>query len=409
MDLVVRNAALFQAGRSGRFDIGVKDGRIAAVEPKLAATGREEADAAGRFVCAGLVDAHIHLDKTFILDRCGPEQGRQTNSMARVSAVKPGFTVEDVHARAKRSLEICLKRGTTRMRTHVELDPKVGMRSWEAVERLRQEYSWAIDLELCAFPQEGMTNYPGVEELIVEGLKRGAKAVGAAPNYDSDHAAQIRRVFELGRAYDVDVDMHLDFGNAAVDMDIDLVCALTEQHKLGGRVNVGHLTKISTAPLDAQEKCARRMADCGVALTVLTATDLYGMGRDQSYDVRRGVVDANAFDRLGVTCCLGTNNIMNPFTPMGDGDLIRMANLQANTAQVGRPEDLAALFDMVSADAARIMNLKDYGIAVGNPADLVLIDADSPAQAVAEIRPVLWAYKRGRRTVTRPAAKLHTP
>jgi len=409
MDLVVRNAAVFQSDRTGRFDIGVRDGRIAAVEPTLDVTARAEADANGRLVCAGLVDAHIHLDKTFILDRCPPEQGRLTNSMARVSAVKPSFTVEDVHARAKRSLEICLLRGTTRMRTHVELDPKVGMRSWEAIERLRQEYAWAIDLELCAFPQEGMTNYPGVEELIIQGLKRGAKAVGAAPNYDTDHAAQIKRVFELGREYDVDVDMHLDFGNAPVDMDIDLVCALTEQYKLGGRVNVGHLTKISTAPLDAQERCARRMADCGVALTVLTATDLYGMGRDQTYDVRRGVVDTNAFDRHGVTCCLGTNNIMNPFTPLGDGDLIRMANLQANTVQVGTPQDLAALFDMVSADAARIMNLRDYGIAVGNPADLVLVDAASPAEAVAEVRPVLWAYKNGRRTVTRPAAELHRP
>jgi cytosine deaminase len=407
MDLVLRNAVLGD-GRGALVDIGVRDGRIAAIAPGLP-PGGEEVDAGGRLVAAGLVDCHIHLDKTYILDRCGPEEGRQTASMARVSAVKHTFTVEDVHARARRSLEATLLHGTMRMRTHVELDPKVGLRSLEAIERLRQDYAWAIDLEICVFPQEGMTNVPGTEELLLEGLRRGAKAIGAAPNYDTDHAAQIRRVFEMAREFDVDVDMHLDFGNAARDMDIDLVCELTDKYRWGGRVNVGHLTKISTAPLEQQRQLARRMADCGVALTVLTATDLYGMGRDQSHDVRRGVVDANDFAQAGVVCSLGINNIMNPFTPMGDGDLIRMANLQANTCQRGTPEDMAALFGMITSAPARIMNLKDYGVAVGNPADLVVVDADSPAQAVAEVRPVLCGYKRGRRTLTRPAAELVRP
>lgn len=409
MDLILRNASLFEPGRTGRFDIGVQAGKIAAIEPQLAARAGEEHDAGGRLVVGGLVDSHIHLDKSHILDRCPPEEGRLTNSMPRVSAAKHSFTVEDVYARAKRSLESCILNGAMRMRTHVELDPKVGLRSLEAIEQLARDFAWAIDLEICVFPQEGMTNNPGTEELMLAGLKRGAKVVGAAPNYDTNKPAQVARVFEMGREFGVDIDMHLDFGNAPTDMDIDQVCTLTEQYQYGGRVNVGHLTKISTAPVEQQQEVAGRMADCGVALTVLTATDLYGMGRDQTYDIRRGVVDANAFDRLGVRCSLGTNNIMNPFTPMGDGDLIRMANLQANTTQIGTASGLAKLFAMVSHDAARIMNLKDYGIAVGNPADLVVIDAASPAEAVAEIRPCLMGWKRGRKTFDRPAPALHRP
>jgi cytosine/creatinine deaminase len=409
MDLILRNATLAEPQRTGTYDIGVERGRIAAIEPKLAARGAAEHDASGRLVVGGMVDSHIHLDKSHILDRCGPEAGRLTNSMPRVSAVKHTFTVEDVYARAKRSLESCILNGAMRMRTHVELDPKVGLRSLEAIEQLARDYAWAIDLEICVFPQEGMTNNPGTEELMIAGLKRGARIVGAAPNYDSDHAAQINRVFAIAREHDADVDMHLDFGNTPQDMDIELVCTLAERQKWGGRVNVGHLTKISTAPPSEQARVAKRMADTGVALTVLTATDLYGMGRDQTHNVRRGVVDVNAFDTLGVACSLGTNNIMNPFTPLGDGDLIRMANLQANTCQIGRPEDLATLFDTVSADAARIMNLKDYGIAVGNPADLVVVDAVSKAEAIAEVRSTLVGWKRGRKTFERTAPVLHRP
>ena len=118
------------------------------------------------------------------------------------------------------------------MRTHVEVDPGVGLRGFEGVQALVEEYAWAIDIEICVFPQEGLTNNPGTEELMVAALRDGAEVVGAAPSYDTDHAGQIRRVFELAREYDVDVDMHLDFGNTPDDMDMPLVCELTEKYRL---------------------------------------------------------------------------------------------------------------------------------------------------------------------------------
>src|SRR5262249_8461326 len=146
------------------------------------------------------------------------------------------------------TLEAAISHGTTRMRTHVEVDPGVGLRGFEGVAALVDEYRWAIDLELCVFPQEGLTNNPGTEALMIAALKRGAKAVGAAPGYDTDHDGQIRRVFALAREFDVDIDMHLDFGNSPDDLDIHLVCDLTEEYKLGGRVAVGHETKLAVLP-----------------------------------------------------------------------------------------------------------------------------------------------------------------
>ena len=134
--------------------------------------------------------------------------------MQRVAAVKHTFSVEDVYERASRTLEKCIKHGATRMRTHLELDGGVEMRSFEAIEALRRDYAWAIDIEVCVFPQEGLTNNPRSDALLVEALKRGARVIGAAPNYDPDHAGQIHRIFDLAREFDVDIDMHLDSGNS---------------------------------------------------------------------------------------------------------------------------------------------------------------------------------------------------
>jgi cytosine deaminase len=230
MDLVIRNARVFGGAP---VDIGVQGGKIVAVEANLA-TPAPVFDAAGKLACAGLVETHIHLDKSRIIDRCPPEDGRNANAVPRVAAVKPSFTEADVYQRASVTLENCLKYGTTRMRTHVELDGGVEMRSFDALEQLRRDYAWAIDIELCVFPQEGLTNNPRSDALLVEALKRGARVIGATPNYDPDKAGQIHRIFDLAREYDVDIDMHLDSGNGPADMDIHLVCALTKKYLAAG-------------------------------------------------------------------------------------------------------------------------------------------------------------------------------
>ena len=408
MELIVRNARLSDAPESPLVDIGVAAGHIVAIEPHLAAEA-EVFDADGCLVCPGFVETHIHLDKSCIIDRCAPEDGRMANAVPRVAAVKSSFTVEDVYARAARTLEKCIKFGTTRMRTHLELDGGVELRSFEAIEALRRDYAWAIDIEVCAFPQEGLTNNKRADELLVEALRRGVRVIGAAPNYDPDPDGQIRRIFELARDFNTDIDMHLDSGNSPDKMDIYQVCELTEQYKLGGRVAIGHGSKYSTMPPDDLAVLARRIADAGVAVTVLPATDLFMMGRDQTHNVRRGVADVNLLVEHGVNCSISSNNVLNPFTPLGDCCLLRMANLQANVCQVGEARRLRECFAMLTERSARLMNLPDYGIRVGHPADIVVLDATTPEQAVAEICPPLVVFKAGKRTVTRPRPELHRP
>src|SRR5882757_4796728 len=407
MDLILRNARLIGTEHETT-DIGIVGGRIAEVRPSLAAEG-ETIDLGERLVSSGLIETHIHLDKSAILDRCKADKGDLEEAIGEVARAKKAFTPEDVYARGKKTLEKCILNGTTHMRTQLEVDPGIGLRGLEGVRKLVEEYKWAIDIEICIFPQEGLLNNPGTDELMIEALKNGGSVVGAAPYTDSSPHGQIDRIFEIAREFDIDIDMHLDFAPTAEDLDLLYVCEQTEKYRYGGRVAIGHVTKLSGAPPDVFDRAAKRMASAGVALTVLPSTDLYLMGRHQDHSVMRGVAPSHKALHHGVNCSLSTNNVLNPFTPFGDCSLVRMANLYANICQVGARGDIRECFNMISSRSARLMNLKDYGLVPGCFADIVVLDATSAEDAVAELAPVLYAFKRGRKTVSRERPRLHRP
>src|SRR5512132_1732445 len=407
LDLVLRQGRLAGSDEAP-VDIGVADGRIVDIAPHVVADAPEQ-QLDGRLVIPGFVETHIHLDKSCILERCNCERGTLEEAIEAVAAAKRSFTEADIHARAQRTLEKAIIQGTTRMRTHVEADPRVGLKGLHAVRRLKRDYEWAIDLQICAFPQEGLTNDPGAEELLVQACEQGADVIGGCPYTDADPHQQIARIFDIARRFNLDVDFHLDFDLDPSWMHLDEVCRQTDAHGWGGRVAVGHVTKLSAIDHSPLAEIGRRLADSGVAVTVLPATDVFLMGRDRRLHVPRGVAPVHRLLRDGVTCSLATNNVLNPFTPFGDCSLIRMANLYANIAQIGREPDLKACFDMITTLPARLMNAAHYGVAVGHPADLVVLDSRDPTLAVAEVAQPLFGLKRGRRSFTRAAATIHRP
>jgi len=407
MDIILRNARL--AAEPGRtVDVGVEGGAIVAIEPYLKADG-EELDLAGRLLSPGFVETHIHLDKSCIMDRCNAPSGDLDEAIREVSRAKAHFTAEDVYSRAKRTLERSILNGVTHMRTHLEVDPGIGLRGLEGVLPLVSEYAWAIDLEICVFPQEGLLNREGTEALMVSALESGCHLIGACPYTDSNPPGQIDRIFQLAERYDLDIDMHLDFSLDTSSADIDHVCRRTEEYRYGGRVTVGHVTQLSALAPDRLDLTAQRLANAGVALTALPSTDLYLMGREYSHNVPRGVTPVHKLLRKGVNCSLATNNVPNPFTPFGDCSLLRIANLYANVAQVGASSDMTECFHMITSRAAKLMNLAHYGVSVGDSADLVVLDCENPAAAVTELATVLHVLKRGRRTVSREPARLRHP
>jgi len=408
-DLILRNVRLANGGPGATADIAVAEGRIAVIGPGLSGDG-ETIDAGGRLVSPGLVESHFHLDKSRILDRVAPlEDRRATDYMKRVSSVKNSFTPEDIYARARQTLEQCLVNGVMTMRTHVEVDAPLALTGYEAIERLAREYAWAIELQLCVFLQEGWTNIPGAEANVVAALKRGARVLGGAPRYDADGPGQIRRIFELAKEFDADIDIHGDGGYTTHDMMAWQICDLADRLGWGGRVAIGHGSKYSCLPESDLAVLGKRLADAGVAVSVLPATDLFTNGRHLEHSVIRGVADAHALLAQGANCSIATNNVLNPFTPYGDCSLVRIANLYANVVQRGTEKDLSECFAMLTHRPARILRRDDYGIAVGKPADLVVWNAKTPAEVVATVAQPVMGFKRGRRLFTRATAQLFRP
>ena len=348
-DLIIRNATLPRHAMAK--DIGIKSGRIAAVETQIAASAPEY-DAAGKLLIPGFVDSHIHLDKACLLGRCGHIQGGLAGAIAAVAEMKRSFTEADIYARGAHVIEKAIVKGTTHMRTHVEVDPRVGLRSFAAIKALKADYAWALDLQICAFPQEGLTNDPGTEDLLVAALRDGADVLGGCPYTDTDPAAQIAKLFSMAQKFDVDLDFHLDFDLDPNWMHLHEICQRTEEFRWQGRVAVGHVTKLSMLKPDDLHAIGEKLRNTGIALTVLPATDLYLMGRQFTHAIPRGVTPAHRLAQQGVVCSIATNNVQNPFTPFGDASLLRTANLYANIAQCG-PEDFETCLDLVTASPAR--------------------------------------------------------
>jgi cytosine deaminase len=403
LDRVVTGARL--QCREGLFDIGIAGGRIAAVERRLVADA-PRLDAAEMLVVPGLVETHLHLDKCCIMGRCAIHRGTLAEAVEQTARAKAGFTPDDIAARATATLRRAIGHGTQRVRTHVELDPGIGLMGLDAVEAVAKAHAHLVDVEICVFPQEGIHNRPGTEALLRAALARGVRVIGAAPYCDSDPRAHIATIFRLAGEFDAEIDMHLDLAEGTRGMNIGEVIRQTRRHRRGGRVTVGHMTQLSYLPPARHAALATRLADAGIAVTILPATDLFLMGRGATHAVPRGVASAETLRAAGVNCSVATNNVMNPFTPFGDASLIRMANLYANVCQVAAPAALAACLGMVTHAAARLMNLADYGIAPGNPANLVALDAADEAEAVAALAEPRWGIKAGRDAFQRPGAVL---
>ena len=404
-DRILRRAAI--AGRSVPADIGIRDGRIAAIETRLAGEA-PETDLGGRLVLPGFVDTHIHLDKACLLGRCGHNHTSLASAIKAVSELKRDFTADDVYRRGAQVLEKAVLKGTTHMRTHVEVDPRVGLRSFEAVRRLKNDYAWAIELTICVFPQEGLNNDPGTYELLEAALRDGADLLGGCPYTDSDPKRQIERLFDLAVQFGVDLDFHLDFDLDPSWMLMDDVCDQALRRSYQGRVAIGHATKLSALAPDAFERAAERLARAGVAVTGLPSTDLFLMGRDATHNAPRGVTALHKLVERGVCCSIATNNVLNPFTPFGDCSLLRMANFYANVAHVS-PAGFDLCIDLVTALPAKLMNLKDYGIGAGKPANLIVLEASDSSSALAEIADVAMAFRNGRQTLIRKPAELLQP
>lgn len=368
-----------------------------------------ERDLQGHLVLPGLIETHIHLDKACIMSRCQLREGTLAEAITETAKAKAEFTEADVYARGAGILRQAITQGTTHMRTHVELDPGIGLTGFNAIRRLQRDFARAITLEICVFPQEGLLNNPGTEELLRQALDNGADLLGGCPYMDDNPGAQIRRLFELAVAYNCDLDLHLDFDLNPDGLTVPEVIRCTLEHGWQHRVTIGHVTKLSALPPDQFGPLAAAMAEAGVQVTALPSTDLFLTGRDASHNLPRGVAPLHRLHAHGVTCSLSTNNIGNPFTPYGDASLIRQANLFANVSHLGTARELVQCLDWISRESARMLRLEGYGLTPGCRADFMVVDASTASAVIAELRQPLMAFKGGVQTFERTPARLLEP
>ncbi|MBI1963041.1 MAG: amidohydrolase family protein [Candidatus Rokubacteria bacterium] len=395
-DLVLHGCRL--PDRDAPADVAIAAGRIVSVGDG-AGPARETLDAGGRLVTPGLVEAHIHLDKALLAGRVTTSAGTLEEAIRVTGAAKRGFTREDIAERARRVLDLAVAAGTTAMRAHVEVDPIVGLTGLQAMLALKREYAPAVDLQLCAFAQEGILQSPGTEGLLRQALRAGADLVGGCPYNDTDGRRHIEIVFALAREFGVDADFHVDFFDEADHLHVLEIVRQTVQNGWQGRVALGHLTELAALPAAEQDAIAAQLAAARIGVISLPATDLYLMGRRDEANVRRGLTPIRRLLAAGVPVALATNNVRNPFTPVGTADLAHLTFLAAVAAHMGTPELMRELVACVTTHAARILGVADHGLAPGCRADLVVWECERPEEIVMSLPARRWIVKGGRITI----------
>ncbi|WP_034890356.1 amidohydrolase family protein [Gillisia sp. Hel_I_29] len=411
-DLIIKNAILNK--NSAPVDIAVSDGTIASISLSSNNENRIQYlkdaqsvyNAKDNFLCSGFFESHIHLDKACILERCEIKKGDLDEAVEETGKAKENFTEKDVFERASGVIEMAIKKGTMGLRTFVETDPKTELRSFEAIKRVKDKYAFAIDIEICAFAQEGLTNSSETQKLLKQALSDGADLVGGCPYKDVDPTKHIEMIFDMAQEFDVNVDFHLDFDLDPNNSSIPKISEETIKRNYLGRVSLGHVTKISAMPKEKRNEMALLLSNAEITLTVLPATDIFLNGRDYDTLIPRGMVNANELKTFGVNTTISSNNILNAFTPYGDASLARMANMYANISQLAKDEEIQQVYKMVTDNAAALLSLP-YTIEVGAPATFIILEAKNEIEAIRTISQPLAGFKNGKQTFSNDKAKIY--
>ncbi|ADO42793.1 amidohydrolase family protein [Ketogulonicigenium vulgare] len=379
------------------FSLHIENGVIAAIGTDSAMPAdTERYDAAGAMYTPGFVDAHVHLDKALILDRCVICEGNLPEAVRLTAAAKSAFTEDDVYARAEKVLEMAVRAGTQSMRSFVEVDPRAGLRSFHALKRLQSDWADMIDLQLCVFAQDGLTQEMETYTLMREAMALGGDVVGGCPYTDPDPVAHVSLIFDLAAEFNADVDFHIDFNLDPAGTILPEIIAQTTARDWRGRVTVGHATKFAAFTPTRRAELAQAMVEAGIALVVLPSTDSFLNG-DRTDPLRpRGIAPAADIASEGVMVALASNNVQNPFTPFGDASLIRMGGYYANLDQLSSDAQMEHVFQMICENPAHIVRGGPVSLAVGAPADFILIAAQSRSDTIRANRPVMGIVKGGR-------------
>ncbi len=396
-DLCVRDVAL-PDGRRGQ-DVLALAGRIAAVGPALAAPpGTPELDGGGQLLAPPFVDAHFHMDATLSLGRPRVnESGTLLEGIALWGELKPLLTQEALVERALQYCDWAVAKGLLAIRSHVDVcDDR--LLAVDALLHVRERVGPYLDLQLVAFPQDGLLRAPGAHANLVRALDKGVDVVGGIPHFErtmEDGAASVRMLCELAAERGLRVDMHCDESDDPLSRHVETLAAETQRLGLQGRVTGSHLTSMHSMDNYYVSKLIPLMREVGLHAVANPLINITLQGRHDSYPKRRGMTRVPELMAAGINVGFGHDCVMDPWYPLGTADMLEVAAMGLHVAQMTAQAQMRACFDAVTVNSARILGLERYGLEPGCHADFVLLQAADPIEAIRLRATRLAVVRRG--------------
>ena len=397
MDLIIRNANL-PDGRIG-IDIGIKDGKIVALEVALTAKAQKEIDASGYLVSPPFVDAHFHMDATLSLGQPRLNQsGTLLEGIALWGELKPHLTVEAIKERALRYCDLAVARGLLAIRSHVDIcDPR--LLAVDALLEVRKEVAPYLDLQLVAFPQDGYLRDTGAAKLMETALDRGVDVVGGIPHFErtmDEGKKSVEVLCRIAAERGLRVDMHCDESDDPLSRHIETLTAETVRHGLQDRVTGSHLTSMHSMDNYYVSKLLPLMAEAEMNVVSNPLINITLQGRHDTYPKRRGMTRVPELMDAGVKVAFGHDCVMDPWYSLGSADMLEVASMGLHVAQLTGVEQMKSCFRAVTEIPAAILGLEGYGLEKGCNADLVILQAADPVEALRLKANRLFVIRRGR-------------
>ncbi|MGW5384183.1 amidohydrolase [Nocardia sp. NPDC003963] len=386
-DLLLRNGRPWMPGQAlESADLLLRDGRIEQIGAGLTAPGVESVELDGALVLPGFVDTHCHLDKTLWGGPWVPNTGGRSlagriangeNRRAELGIPNADYCTG--------LLATMIAGGTAHVRSHIDIDPSVGLAGVEAVRTAAARHRDRVDVELVAFPQGGLIRQPGTAELLDEALAGGVEVVGGIDpaGYDGDPTGQLNLIFGLAERYGAKIDIHLHDGGTLGAWEFELIIERTKATGLAGRVTISHAYAMGALPPDEQRRIADRLAEAGVAMVTCAVGDA-------------PVVPLRVMHAAGATLALGNDGIRDLWTPYGDGDMLRRISTVAFRDRLLSDEEIELALTAGTLGGAQVIGVSDHGLAAGARADLLVVEAATPAAAVVGVPVRKLVLKAGR-------------
>jgi cytosine/creatinine deaminase len=382
MDLTIHNARLDQTGEF--VNLGARDGLIVQLGPDEIAPGEVSIDAHGAMLSPPLIDSHFHLENS-LLPHLVNESGSLWEAIRITTDLKKNLNLEDISRRAAAAIFEALPHGTLWIRNHVEVEPVVKTHVMKTMIELKKRFENVITIQNIAFPQYGLAKNAEAQDLVWEAMEIGADIVGGIPHAEKtmdDAARQIEILFEIAQHYDRDLDLHVDETDDPYWHSLELLAEKTIETGYQGRVTAGHCCSMAAWDDAMAARVITKVKDAGISVVTNTPVNLLLQGRDDPQPVRRGITRVKELLEAGVNVSCGQDAVQNMFYPYGQMDMLEVANIVGHAAHLSSPSELQDVFDMPRHRAAKTIGLQNYGLKLGNPADMVLIEAKTVGDAL---------------------------